>query len=99
MRRPSTTRPAEENTMSIKATIIRRADRLWIGWDAGSWQDRSGDYPATQEGLADIKADLKADSMASADDFAAIDAMDLPDDCGGLVYGESVDLSGEGDES
>ena len=78
--------------MYTTATIIRKNNRLSVGWSFGGSSDNSGDYPATPAGLADLKADLKADGWSTASDFAGIDALALPHADG---HGDRVELTGD----
>ena len=73
---------------TITVTIIRRDNKLAIGYEA----DRTAfEWPATALGLADLKAAIKADDNACAEDFDAIDALALPEEDG---RGDSVELHG-----
>lgn len=83
--------------MSFSACIYRRNDKLAIAFcdSAGHSSDRTGyDWPATQEGLADLKLALKNDELAAAADFDGIDMLTLPEE------GQEIDeceLTGDGD--
>jgi hypothetical protein len=79
-------------TAPTTATIIREGDWLSIGWSFGPCGDVSGDYSADEEGLAALKADLKADAWAAAQDFEAIDCLEIPPEDG---RGDSVELHGD----
>jgi hypothetical protein len=80
----------------INVRILRRGDTIWAGFDAGSWQDRGADFPATDAGLADLRRAIADDSFAAPEDRAAIMALTMPPDGGRSV---SIDLTGDGDDA